>query len=154
MWWVSVCPHHRPLPPVHLPAPWQHPSLLHCCWSVCHPKIPSVLGTSENHLKPSLDYMLDAGVLTWANATHKWSLHAGWHLHIPHPSSFTFFPFFSLLYFFLSLSFLFYFFLYVPPSFTWQWLHVLVAIYCTATPRKLDFLPLLPPPSHSTNPID
>jgi len=28
---------------------WWHPSL-HCFWSVCHPKISSILGTSENHL--------------------------------------------------------------------------------------------------------
>jgi hypothetical protein len=30
---------------------------------LCHPKIPSMLAASENHLGRSLDYMLDAGVL-------------------------------------------------------------------------------------------
>jgi hypothetical protein len=28
------------------------------------PKIPSILGTSENHLEPSLDYMLDGQKLS------------------------------------------------------------------------------------------
>ena len=57
VWRVLVCLHHRPLPPVHLTAPWWNPSLLPF-WSVWHPKIPSILGTSENHLRPSLNNIL------------------------------------------------------------------------------------------------
>ena len=104
----------RVIQKVHLNTPWWHP-LLHCCWSICQPNIPSLLGMSENHLRPSLDYMLDAGVSTWASAMHKWSLLSGWPLYTPHPSSFTlppspfspslsysFFPFF-----FFSFSFAF-----------------------------------------------
>ena len=49
--------------PVHLSTAWRNPSLLRCFWRVCHPKIPSTLGTSENHLGPSLDCM--------ANDLHK-----------------------------------------------------------------------------------
>ena len=66
MWRVLVRLHHRPRLPVRLSTPWRHPSLLYRFWSVCHPKILSMLGTSENHLRQSLNNMLDAGVLTCA----------------------------------------------------------------------------------------
>jgi len=38
---------------------------------LCHPKIPSMLAASENHLGPGLDFMLDAGVLTCMSAMCK-----------------------------------------------------------------------------------
>jgi len=38
---------------------------------LCHPKIPSMLAASENHSGPSLDYRLDAGVLTCVSAVCK-----------------------------------------------------------------------------------
>ena len=59
LWLVTVCLGHKPTPPVHLAIPWRHPSLLHRFWSVCHPKIPSILRTSENHLGPSPDYIME-----------------------------------------------------------------------------------------------
>jgi hypothetical protein len=46
------------------------------------PKIPSILGTSENHLGPSLDYMLHAQKLpsqTLEALLAFWQQHAGAH---------------------------------------------------------------------------
>ena len=60
VWQVFVCLSDKFPPPFHLTTVWWHPSLLHCFWSVSQPKIPSMLGTSENHLGPILVYMLDA----------------------------------------------------------------------------------------------
>jgi hypothetical protein len=47
-----------------------------------HPKIPSMLGTSENHLGPSMDYMLDAQKFssqTLEELLAFWQQHAGAH---------------------------------------------------------------------------
>jgi hypothetical protein len=41
-----------------------------------------MLGTVENHLGPSLDYMLDTLLLTWASATRKQPLLSGQPLYV------------------------------------------------------------------------
>jgi hypothetical protein len=43
------------------------------------PKTPSTLGKSDKHLGPTLDYMLDAGVLPCTIDMRKWNLLSGRH---------------------------------------------------------------------------
>ena len=62
-------------------------------------------------------------------------------------------PLFSLFTFFsFSVPFLFFFFLYIPPSCAWQWLHFPGPISLKAHSWQHDFLPVLHPP-RSANPI-